>query len=116
MRRIYHAFFFSMDGLSRGFRTETAIRQEMLLLLIATPLAFWLGRSFFETAILISVLLMLLAVELLNTAIEKLCDHVRPERHDDIKFIKDLGSAAVFCLLIVAGLFWAGALFAKLFG
>jgi diacylglycerol kinase (ATP) len=116
MLRIYNAFFYSLAGLKRGFRTEPAIRQEMLLLIPAVPLAFWLGRSFLESTLLIGVLLVLLAVELLNTAIEKLCDHVRPERHDDIKFIKDLGSAAVFCMLVLAGSFWAAAAYEKLFG
>jgi diacylglycerol kinase (ATP) len=111
MRRIYNAFFYSLDGLTRAFRTEAAVRQECILLLLALPLAAWLARDFAGFALLVGVLLLLLAVELLNTAVEKLADHVRPDRHDDIKFVKDLGSAAVLCAIVLAALVWGAALF-----
>jgi diacylglycerol kinase (ATP) len=116
MLRIYNAFLYSLAGLSRAFRTEPAIRQECLLLLAALPLAGWLARSLSEFALLMGVLLLLLAVELLNTAVEKLCDHVRPERHDDIKYIKDMGSAAVFCAILIASLVWCTVLVGMLRG
>jgi diacylglycerol kinase (ATP) len=114
MRRIINAFFFSIDGLARAARTEAAVRQELIALALALPLAFLVARSAFDYALLIGVLLIVLAVELLNTAIEKLCDHVRPERHDDIKFIKDLGSAAVLCVLTLAVMVWCVQLYYRL--
>ncbi|MBM3608576.1 MAG: diacylglycerol kinase, partial [Alphaproteobacteria bacterium] len=63
---------------------------------------------------LIGVMLIILAVELLNTCVEKLCDHVTPERHPQIKAVKDMGSAAVFCALALAGLVWLAALAERL--
>jgi diacylglycerol kinase (ATP) len=106
MRRIVNAFYFSLDGLKRAFRTEAAVRQEIILLLVALPVAFLISSSAIQFAALIGSLLMILAVELLNTSIEKLSDHVRPERHEDIKYVKDLGSAAVLAACAMALLVW----------
>jgi diacylglycerol kinase (ATP) len=116
MRRIINAFFFSMDGLSRAYRTEAAVRQELILIALALPVAAFLSRSVAEFIILIGVLLIVLSVELLNTALEKLSDHVRPERHEDIKYVKDLGSAAVLAVLILAATVWGTVLYGRLIG
>lgn len=110
MKRIVAAFFNSMRGFARAARTETAVRQELIVLAIGIPLAALLARGYWQFVALIGVLLVLLAVEILNTAIEKVCDHVNPDWHDAIRYIKDLGSAAVFCMLVLAALVWGGVL------
>lgn len=110
MNRIVRAFFNSMRGFDRGWRTETAIRQELILLGAGAVLALFVAQSALQFAALVGVLLLLLAVEILNTAVEKLSDHVTPDWHESIGYIKDLGSAAVFCLLTVAGLVWGAIL------
>jgi diacylglycerol kinase (ATP) len=106
MKRIYLAFFYSMDGLSHGFRKEEAVRQEIIMLALALPLGWFLATSWWIYLALIGSLLVVLAVELLNTAIERLSDHVRPELHSDIKVVKDLGSAAVFAAILFAAAVW----------
>lgn len=111
MKRILAAFFNSMRGFARAFRTETAVRQEIVALAAGSMLAIVIARSLLQFVLLTGVLLLLLAVEILNTAIEKLCDHVMPDWHERIGYIKDLGSAAVFCLLALTGIVWAAVLF-----
>lgn len=106
MNRIIRAFFHSMRAFARGWQTETAIRQELMLLGLGILLAIVVSQSALQFAALTGVLLLVLAVEILNTAVEKLSDHVTPDWHDSIGYIKDLGSAAVFCMLTFAGLVW----------
>lgn len=115
MEKLYFAFKNSLNGLKRALREERAIRQEIFLLVIAVPLAFLIAPSLFHTFLLIISILFILSIELLNTCIEKLCDHVTPEHHEAIGYIKDLGSAAVLCALICAVLLW-GYNFALLLG
>lgn len=110
MKRLYSATANSLRGLVDGVRTEAAIREEVVLLVLALPLGFFLAPSPVWYVAMIGVLLVLLAVEFLNTAIEKLADHVTPERHVDIGRIKDFGSAAVFCGLCLSGLVWLAAI------
>ncbi len=107
MYRIYLAFFNSMAGFSFGLRTERAIRQEFALLVVAAPLALVVATTPWERLALILSLVAVLCVEFLNTCVEKLCDHVTPERHDEIKAIKDMGSAACFCAQAAAVVIWA---------
>jgi diacylglycerol kinase (ATP) len=116
MRRLYNAFFYSLDGLSRAFRTESAVRQECFLLLLSALAAAWVASDLASYALLVGVIVILIAIELLNTAIEKLADHVRPERHEDIKYVKDLGSAAVLCAIVFAALVWGVALYSAFLG
>jgi len=106
MLRIYKAFLNSCAGFAFGLRWERAIQQEFALLLIGIPLAIWLGQSVAERVTLIVAIVAVLCVEFLNTAIEKLCDHVTPERHDAIKAIKDMASAACFCAQACALVIW----------
>jgi diacylglycerol kinase (ATP) len=110
MQRIIAAFFNSRRALSRAFTTEHAVRQELLLLVIALPLAWIITGDGWRYAMLIGALLLVIAVELLNTAIEKLCDHLHSDHHDSIGYVKDLGSAAVLMSLLLAGLVWSVAL------
>ncbi len=106
MKRLYSATFNSLLGLIDGVMNEAAVREEALLLLIALPAGFVLAPSAGWYVAMIGALLLVLAVEFLNTAVEKLSDHVTPEHHYAIGRIKDFGSAAVFCALAFAGLVW----------
>jgi diacylglycerol kinase (ATP) len=110
LKRLYSATANSLRGIVDGVKTEAAIREEAILLVLALPLGFFLAPSPGWYLAMIGVLLILLAVEFLNTAIEKLADHVTPERHVDIGRIKDFGSAAVFSGLCLAGLVWLAAI------
>lgn len=113
MLRLYHAFFNSRDGLMAAARREAAVRLELGLLLLGAPAAFFVTPHWSWRALLVASLLMLLAVELLNTGLEKICDHVTPERHPAIKFVKDVGSAAVLAASIAVGLVWIAAFLAR---
>jgi len=114
MKRIYLAFFNSMRGLGWAARHEKAVMQELILLALAFPAAWWLARDIGTFVGLIGAVLLLLAIELLNTAIEKLADHVTPEHHPQIGLVKDLGSAAVFAGLVLNLMVWGAALWAAL--
>jgi diacylglycerol kinase (ATP) len=110
LKRLFSATKNSLRGLRDGFKTEPALREEAILLVVALPLGFAVAPSMAWYIAMIGVLLVLLAVEFLNTAIEKLADHVTREQHIDIRRIKDFGSAAVFCALCLSGLVWLCAL------
>ncbi|HUI14604.1 MAG TPA: diacylglycerol kinase [Xanthobacteraceae bacterium] len=106
MKRLFSATQNSLRGLRDGFATEPALRDEAVLLIIAVPVAFFLAPSAAWFAAMIAAVLVILAVEFLNTGLEKLADHVTREQHTDIRRIKDFGSAAVFCALCLTGLVW----------
>ena len=106
LKRLFSATFNSLRGLRDGFATEPALRDELVLLVVAVPLAFFLAPSVAWFAAMIGAVLFILAVEFLNTGLEKLSDHVTREQHKDIRRIKDFGSAAVFCALCLTGLVW----------
>ncbi len=110
MKRLFSATINSLHGLRDGVKTEPALRDEVVFLVVAAVLGLVLAPSAAWYTAMIGVVLVLLAVEFLNTAIEKLGDHVTRERHNDIRRIKDFGSAAVFCALCLAGLVWIVAL------
>ena len=104
MARLWHATAYSARGLHRAW-AEPAFRTEAVVAILAVPLALWLGRSWLESALLIASLVLLLVVELLNTAIEATVDRVGPEWHALSGQAKDLGSAAVLlCVVLAAGL------------
>jgi diacylglycerol kinase (ATP) len=106
MRRIIPATLNSFRGLRWALRHEAALRQEALALVVAIPLAWIIADDVAMFLALIGVLLLLIGIELLNTAIEKLADHVTPENHPQIGIVKDLGSAAVFAMLCLCALVW----------
>jgi diacylglycerol kinase (ATP) len=108
--RILRATRNTFRGLTFAVRTEAAVRQEVVVLAVAIPVGFFVAPSIGWYVAMIGVLWALMAVELLNTAIEKLADHVTPEWHSRIGAIKDCGSAAVFCALCLAGMVWIAAL------
>lgn len=97
---------YSVQGLMAALRHESAFRQEIVLCAILFPLAFWLGRSVVEMILLAGTCLLVLVVELLNSAIETAVDRIGAERHELSGRAKDLGSAAVLISLLLAGLCW----------
>ncbi|MES2742214.1 MAG: diacylglycerol kinase [Pseudomonadota bacterium] len=115
LKRIVAAFFYSIDGFKSAWRHEHAFRQELVLGLIGTVVALLLKISAFEKLVLIGVMLLVLIVELINSAIEAVVDRISLERHPLSKNAKDFGSAAVFlaCLLALAS--WAVILFNRFY-
>lgn len=110
LSRLWHATGFSLAGLRAGWQ-ETAFRTEVLAAVVLVPLAFWLGRGWVEVALLAGSVVLLLIVELLNTAIETAVDRVGPEWHALSKRAKDMGSAAVLLSVILCGGIWLAALY-----
>ena len=115
MRRLLLATLNSWNGLRAAARSEQAFRQELVAFALAVPLAFLVGAGLWQRVALIGVVVLILIIELLNTAIEKLSDHVTPQHHDAIGRVKDMGSAAVGLSLLLCGLVWLVAL-AERFG
>ena len=107
---MWRATLNSWRGMIAAARSEQAFREELIALAIAVPLAFLIAADAWKRLTLIGVILLLMAVELLNTAIEKLSDHVTPAQHPDIGRIKDMSSAAVGVALAIAGFTWLLAL------
>jgi len=106
-KRIFSAFFYSMEGFRTAWKTEHAFRQELMLAVPATVIALLLPVSPFEKLALVGSLVLVLIVELVNSAIEAVVDRVSLERHPLSKNAKDFGSAAVFLALSLAGVTWA---------
>ncbi|MEY4978571.1 MAG: Diacylglycerol kinase [Pseudomonadota bacterium] len=103
LSRVWHASLYSLSGLRLGWH-EPAFRQELILAVVMLPAAWALGRNWLETVVLIATLVLVLVVELLNTALESVVDRVGLEWHELSKRAKDMGSAAVLlCLLLCAG-------------
>jgi diacylglycerol kinase (ATP) len=113
LSRMWHATGYSIEGLKAGWG-ETAFRQEAMAAIVLVPAAFWLGRSWVETALLAGSVLIVLIVELLNTGIETAIDRIGPEWHDLSKRAKDMGSAAVLLSLLLCGGTWAAALITRI--
>ncbi len=106
MKRIINAFFFSLAAVRYGWKNEAALRQEFVLFIMAIPLAFLISSNAWKFLAMMAAILLLLSVEFLNTAIEKLADRVCLEQDPLIKIAKDCGSAAVLMALIIAGGVW----------
>ena len=104
--RIWRAFFYSLAGFSAALKYEHAFRQELFLALVLLPFAVFLPLSVGEKALLISALLLVLVVELLNSAIEAVVDRISLDNHDLSKRAKDLGSAAVFLSCVIVIVIW----------
>lgn len=114
MRALWLAFLNSWRGLVHGARTERAVRLELALLAIGLPAALLLGTTLWIRVALIATLLLMLAAEFLNTAIEKLCDHLHPAHHPKIGIVKDLASAGTFSAQAIAALIWIAAILDRL--
>ena len=107
LTRAWHAAKNSWHGLVYAFQEESAFRQELTLLIVLTPIALLLSVTYLEKALLIGSLLMVLAIELLNSSVEAAIDRISFEHHDLSKRAKDFGSAAVMLALIIAIMMWA---------
>jgi diacylglycerol kinase (ATP) len=108
--RIFRATVNSRNGLIFAARSEAAIREELVALLIAIPAAWLIGATMMRRVELVCAVGLILVVELLNTAIEKLADRLTLERDPQIGRVKDISSAAVGVTLVMTGLFWLFAL------
>lgn len=106
MSRFWRATVNSWNGLRFAARSEQAVREELAALLLAIPLAVVIGTTPARRIDMIAVVLLVLVVELLNTAIEKLADRLTTDRDPQIGRVKDMGSAAVGVALLIAGLVW----------
>ena len=115
LKRIFSAFFYSIDGLKAAWKHEHAFRQELGLFVAGTLVALALKVSAFEKLVLIAVLVLVLIVELINSAIEAVVDRISLERHPLSKNAKDFGSAAVLLACLLAAATWAVVLFNRFY-
>ena len=106
MLRFWRATVNTRNGLAFAIRSEQAIREELVALALSLPLAWFIGATVMRRFELVAMVVLVLVVELLNTAIEKLSDRLTTDHDPQIGRVKDMGSAAVGGALAVAGLFW----------
>ena len=113
LERVFRATGYSIEGLRAAYRGESAFRQEFWLAALLLPAAFWVGRGWVETALLIATVALVLIVELLNSGIEAAIDRVSFEMHELSKRAKDLASAAVMLSLVLCAVVWSMALWQR---
>lgn len=106
LKRVWNAFFYSLEGFRAAWKHEDAFRQESLLALVLIPLALYLGDDVLGRALMIASVLLVIIVELVNSAIEATVDRISLENHQLAKRAKDLGSAAVLIALINVLVTW----------
>jgi len=111
LRRIWNALFYSVDGFKAAFRHEDAFRQEVMLAAVLIPVALFLPASGVGKALMAASVLLVLIVELLNSAVEATVDRISLENHQLAKRAKDIGSAAVFVSLVNVPMVWGLVLF-----
>ena len=114
--RIINATGYSMKGLKSAWINEAAFRQELMLILLLMPLAFWIGDTLDQILLLICISWLVVIVEVLNSAIEAVVDRVGSEHHELSGRAKDLGSAAVFIALALNALVWGALVGRNLLG
>ena len=114
--RIINATGYSMKGLKSAWDNEAAFRQELLLILLLMPLAFWIGDSLNEILLLVCISWLVVIVEVLNSAVEAVVDRIGSEHHELSGRAKDLGSAAVFIALALNALVWGALVGRNLLG
>jgi diacylglycerol kinase (ATP) len=111
IQRVLYATKYSWLGLKAAFRKEAAFRQELALVALLAPLGMWLGETGVQRALLVSSLLLVIVIELLNSALEAVVDRFGDEWHKLSGRAKDMGSAAVFVGLLNVGVVWLFVLF-----
>ncbi|WP_028917183.1 diacylglycerol kinase [Pseudoxanthomonas sp. J35] len=104
--RMFKALKWSLKGLAAAWRHESSFRLEVYLFVVLAPLALWLGRDGIERALLVGSMLLVLSAELLNSAIEAVIERYGAEHHELAGRAKDMGSAAVFVLMMNVLLVW----------
>jgi diacylglycerol kinase (ATP) len=112
LRRLINATGNSLRGLRQAWRHEAPFRYEIYVSIVALPTGWLVGRSAAERALMIGSVLLVLVVELLNSAIEAVVDRIGPERHELSGRAKDIGSAAVFVSIVLAAAVWLTVIFA----
>ena len=115
LRRIANAAVYSARGLQAAWAHESAFREEVVLSAVMLPAALWLGTNWLERAFLIATVVFVLALEMLNSALEAAVDRVSLDMHPLAGRAKDMGSAAVLFALLLCGGTWAAALWARFF-
>jgi len=108
--RLWRATINTRNGLAFAIRSEQAVREELVILALSVPLAWLIGATTMRRVELVATVVLVLVVELLNTAIEKLADRLTTDHDPKIGQVKDMGSAAVGVSLLMAGMFWIFAL------
>jgi len=111
LRRVWNALFYSIDGFGAAFKHEDAFRQESILAALLIPAALWLGDTGMECALMIASVVLVLIVELINSAIEATVDRISLENHALAKRAKDIGSASVLLALLNVVVVWGLVLF-----
>lgn len=106
LTRLARAFVYSLQGLGAALRTQAALRAEVAALAAAIPAAWILTSDALERALLISSWMLVIVVEMINSSIETVVDRIGTERHDLSGRAKDMGSAAVFCAIVLAATVW----------
>jgi diacylglycerol kinase (ATP) len=106
LKRIIDATGYSLSGLRAAFVHEAAFRQELAMCVVLVPLGLWLGHDGVERALLVGSVLLVLVVELLNSAVEAVVDRVGDEHNELAGRAKDIGSAAVFVSLLSVSAVW----------
>src|SRR5689334_6325218 len=106
MNPLLQACIYTWRGVLAALRSERAFQQEVIVFAVAVPVTFVIAAEPWKRLVLIAVLLLVMIVELLNTAVEKLSDHVAPKRHNRIRDVKDMGSAAVGLSILLAAIAW----------
>ena len=106
LARLCRAAYFSLSGVHAAFRTQAAFRLKLLLLLFVVPAAWMLAKNAIERTLLIGSWMLVIIVEILNSAIEVVVDRIGVERNELSGRAKDLGSAAVFCAVVLAVTVW----------
>ena len=106
LTRLFNAFGNSFRGFAGAFREEAAFRQELALAVVVIAAGLWLGRTGIERALLVAPMLLILIVELLNSAVEAAIDRIGPEHHELSGLAKDIGSAAVFAAFVLLVAVW----------
>ena len=106
LKKLLRSLGYAVNGLKAAFRTEQNFRLHTMAALLAVLLSFFLKITAYEWLIIILCIVGVMALELVNTSIEKICDRISPEKHPQIKYIKDAAAAAV--LIVAAGAFIAG--------
>lgn len=107
IRRLINAFGYSMDGFKAAYQNEDAVRMEVLMSVVLIPLALYLGHTGLDKAVMIACVVLVVIVELLNSAIEATVDRISLENHHLAKRAKDIGSAAVLLSLANLTVVWA---------
>jgi diacylglycerol kinase (ATP) len=106
-RRLLNTFAYSMQGFQAAWKSEEAVRVEIIMLPFVIAGGLWIGQGPIEKLMMIGVGFIVLIVELLNSGLEKCIDRISPELHPLSKYVKDVGSSAVFCALALFVLTWS---------